>query len=1226
MLVIQAVGSGRCNTQTERLEGVRIGLRRFKMTRGRSASDPLKRAFAILEMAQGKALSLSERKTQAIDLASAMLKEANRTMTRAEKKMQRELSRMMKDPIGKAFTMSMTDQCFRSQKSSRVAHQMVYLLNTMGIPRYLGWMHRASLSLFQACGEALPWVFVPVAIRTLRQAAAKVIIPGDPHALKKHIGIRRLEGVRLNLNHLGEAILGEKEANKRLHIYLEDLKRDDIEYISIKISTIFSQIHLLGWEETLEVLAQRLRALYRTAKENTFCRLDGNKVPKFVNLDMEEYRDLELTKTLFIRVLDEPEFHAFSAGIVLQAYLPDSHAIQKEITEWAIKRVAAGGFPVKIRIVKGANLAMEQVEASARDWAQAPYMQKEEVDANYKKMVTYGCLKEHARAVHLGIASHNLFDIAYALLLRAEQGVCDAVNFEMLEGMADHVRRVVQRLTGTILLYCPVATKQDFQSAIAYLIRRLDENTGVDNFLRVTFGLKVGSPDWDDQASRFATSCEQMQSVYTRSRRVQDRNLPSEPYPLAAAFENEPDTDFSLASNRLWAQAIYARWEKREISPIPLVIEGETLVSKEPEGVRIHPASDPLYRYALANTSLLDRAVRCAKQNEAHWSGVCLDKRAAMIAQVAHQMRLKRGDLLGAMLLDGNKTLIEGDPEVSEAIDFAEYYLRCIQEWAATPTVHWKAKGTVLVAPPWNFPISIPAGGIIAALAAGNCVLFKPAPEAVLAGWELVQLFWKAGIPKEVLQFINCADEPEGSALIRDERINSVILTGASATAELFMKLRPGLELFAETGGKNALIVTALADRDLAIKDSVSSAFGHNGQKCSACSLLILEKEVYEDPHFLAQLKDAVESVKVGSCWDPSSKITPLIHPPSGDLERALTTLERKESWLVKPRQDPAHPALWSPGVKMGVQRGSFSHQTEFFGPLLSVMRAENLEDAVAIANDTRYGLTTGLHSLDEREQHYWMEHIEAGNCYFNRGTTGAIVRRQPFGGTKASSYGKGAKAGGPNYVMQFAQPEEKGLPVEKAAVNDAVNALNSIIQHYEFTIEEQGMWYASISNYAFWAQKFSEDQDLSELIGQDNILRYRPHTSLCLRIQSTDKPLDWLRSLAAALSVEAPISISRDPQVRSFPTQVEMIEEEEATFVERIEKGAYRRVRLLSPLSEELLKAASLSSTFLDTAPVLAHGRIEMLHYLREIAFSMDYHRYGNLGLREGQRRKALR
>lgn len=1199
-------------------------------------SSYLNEAMQIVSSCHGKQLTIDEREKLAVQLAAGMLKEANRTMTWSEKQMQAELSRMMRDPKGKAFTTSMTDQCFRSKKPSRVADQLVYLLNQFGIPRYLSFSKRSSLAAFHMAGRALANIFVPMATFTLRQATSRVILPGEKEALKKHMAGRRLEGVRLNLNHLGEAILGESEAKHRLSVYLNDLKQPDIEYISIKISTIYSQIHLLGWEKSLEALAERLRELYRVAMKHTFTRADGTKVTKFVNLDMEEYRDLHLTKELFKKILGESEFHHFSAGIVLQAYLPDSHDIQKELTEWAMERVKRGGAPIKIRIVKGANLAMEQFEASLRDWEQAPYTKKSDVDANYKKMVTYGCEREHAKAVYLGVASHNLFDIAYAMVLRAEKGVEKEVNFEMLEGMADHIRRVVQRLTKDILLYCPVATKEDFQSAIAYLIRRLDENTGPDNFLRVTFGLKVGAPEWEEQVLLFANACREMNTVYTKPRRTQDRNAPPVHLPLYSRFENEADTDFSLLQNREWAEKIVKKWKHIKLDKIPLVIAGKEITHSHHEGTGSDPATptEVLYRYALADWKQVDEALKVAKENEMKWGKTSVEERCKLLSAAAQKMREKRGDLIGVMMADGGKTILEGDPEVSEAIDFAEYYLRSMKKMDACKDIEWSPKGTILVTPPWNFPVSIPAGGILAALITGNCVLFKPAPEAVLTGWELVKALWEAGIPKEVLQFINCEDDPVGSKLIADERVNCIILTGATSTARLFMRLRPGLDLAAETGGKNAMIVTALADRDLAIKDMVHSAFGHSGQKCSACSLAILEAEVYDDLHFRDMLKDAVESLKVGSCWDLSNKVTPLIREPGDALKKGQHHLDPGEEWLVKPKQDHKNPNLWSPGVKLGVKPGSFMHQTELFGPVLSVMRAKNLEHAIELANGTPYGLTSGLQSLDDREKKIWMEKIEAGNCYINRGTTGAIVRRQPFGGTKASHFGPGAKAGGPNYVMQFARPREVSLPQEKLPISNEVNNLTSVLQKFSLSPEELGIWYASTGSYAFWAKRFSEDHDPSKIIGQDNILRYRPHKKLGLRIQEEDTPLDILRVIAAALSCGTHMEISwmkghthiqvRD-HLRGLARFFHFIEESDSEYLKRVKEGAFKRVRLITPPSDALQIAASESGCYLDGTPVLSNGRFELIHYLREIAFSIDYHRYGNLGLREAEERKPL-
>jgi RHH-type proline utilization regulon transcriptional repressor/proline dehydrogenase/delta 1-pyrroline-5-carboxylate dehydrogenase len=1198
-------------------------------------SKHLQKALEYIESVKGQSLSFESREKKAVDLASEMLQEATKTQTHSEKRRQHQLARMMNDEKGKAFTTSMTDECFRSRASYRIADQLVYLMNSIGIPKYLSLPQQWQLKAFKLLAPFLAPVLIPLVTFTLRKETSSVILPGEAKSLAKHMKKRRAQGVRINLNHLGEAILGENEAKRRLSVYLEDLKNPDIEYISIKISTIFSQIHLIGWEETLEVLSDRLRALYRAAKTNRFLKADGSQVQKFVNLDMEEYRDLFLTKELFKRVLSEPEFLDFSAGIVLQAYLPDCFLIQKELTEWAKERASRGGAPIKIRIVKGANLSMEQFEASIKGWPQAPYKSKEEVDANYKKMVTFGCQKENAEAVHLGIGSHNLFDIAYAMILRAEYGVEKSISFEMLEGMADHIRRVVQFLTQDILLYCPVATKEDFQSAIAYLIRRLDENTGPDNFLRHTFGLKPDSETWKDQVSKFSKACNTMDSLFIGPRKTQNRFDKEPIHPIQTPFVNEPDTDFSLPINRKWAKEIAHNWKDKRFNLIPCVIGGkEITTSIEGEGVSPSKPKEVLYKYSLAGWSEVNTAIEIAKKEESSWSQTSFEERAQLLAKAAQKMRERRGDLIGVMMADGGKTILEGDPEVSEAIDFAEYYLRSALSLKEHPEIEWNPKGTILITPPWNFPVSIPAGGILAALAAGNCVLFKPAPEAVLSGWVLVNCLWDAGIPKNVLQFFSCEDNPTGSKLIADPRIDTVILTGATSTARLFMNIRPDLSLLAETGGKNALIVTALSDRDLAIKDLIHSAFGHGGQKCSAASLGILEAEVYDDPHFLTQLKDATESLKVGDCWTLNAKITPLIKEPEGALLKAFTTLEEGESWLVKPKQDAENPNLWSPGIKLGVKPGSFLHQTECFGPVLALMRAENLDDAIKIAMDTPYGLTSGISSIDKRELKKWLSEVEAGNLYINRSITGAIVARQPFGGCKASGFGLGLKAGGPNYVFQLTKPKQQNLPKEKISLPMDLCHLIDLLQEISFSAEELGTFYGSVANYAFWIRHFPMHYVLDSsknihdpLIGQDNVLFYKPKTRMTFRIQKEDSQLDILRIFAAALLSKCPLEVSYTKELtpiqisekwhKAFPI-FSFIEESPSTFAQRIAEGKIERIRLTSSPDEVLKKAAAQSGCFLDSAEVLASGRFELLHYLQEVALSYDYHRYGNLGLRE--------
>jgi RHH-type proline utilization regulon transcriptional repressor/proline dehydrogenase/delta 1-pyrroline-5-carboxylate dehydrogenase len=370
---------------------------------------------------------------------------------------------------------------------------------------------------------------------------------------------------------------------------------------------------------------------------------------------------------------------------------------------------------------------------------------------------------------------------------------------------------------------------------------------------------------------------------------------------------------------------------------------------------------------------------------------------------------------------------------VSEAVDLARYYagpgIAPLADLVAAGA-HVVGRGVAVVVSPWNFPYAIPAGGVLAALAAGDAVVLKPAPEARRCGWFLARRLWAAGVPPDLVQYLACEDGPVGRHLVTHPDVATVVLTGAYETAAMFLAWDPAMHLLAETSGKNALVVTGGADVDLAVKDLVRSAFGHAGQKCSAASLAILTADVYDDGTFLRRLAEAVRSIRVGEATDPDTTMGPLIAPARGALARALTTLDAGESWLVEPRRLDDEGRRWSPGVRLGVRPGSWFHRTECFGPVLGVMRARDLDEALAWQNGTGFGLTGGLHALDPEEIRRWLAGVEVGNAYVNRHTTGAVVQRQPFGGWKRSSVGGSAKAGGPGYVLQLARVTPPAGPV----------------------------------------------------------------------------------------------------------------------------------------------------------------------------------------------------
>ena len=473
------------------------------------------------------------------------------------------------------------------------------------------------------------------------------------------------------------------------------------------------------------------------------------------------------------------------------------------------------------------------------------------------------------------------------------------------------------------------------------------------------------------------------------------------------------------------------------------------------------------------------------------------------------------------MATETGKTIDQGDPEVSEAVDFAHYYAESARKLDDVDGATFVPAKLTVVTPPWNFPVAIPAGSTLAALAAGSAVVIKPAKQARRSGAVMIEALWEAGVPRDVLTMVQLGERELGQQLISHPAVDRVILTGGYETAELFRSFRKDLPLLAETSGKNAIIVTPSADLDLAAKDVAYSAFGHAGQKCSAASLVILVGSVAKSKRFHNQLIDAVTSLKVGYPEDPASQMGPIIEPANGKLLNALTTLGEGETWAVEPRKLDDTGKLWSPGVRSGVRRGSYFHLTEFFGPVLGVMTAETLEEAIAIQNQIEYGLTAGLHSLNTEELGIWLDTIQAGNLYVNRGITGAIVQRQPFGGWKKSAVGAGTKAGGPNYLVGLGEWVSKpstaaGTP-GAAPAHAGVRRIEDAAKGFLTADELAPLQRALASDARAWAEEFGTAKDVSGLSAERNVFRYRA-LPVTVRLSEGEPLAGLVRTVAAGV------------------------------------------------------------------------------------------------------------
>ena len=1145
-------------------------------------------AKKLLDKLHNTSLGLAEHIDYSITLSKLILQASLFSRTAKEKKQNERLAKVLHS---KALISNILDSCFRSKSPKRIIDQLLYLLETHKIPKNLVPFQNQLLFLAKKMGKIAPRLCVQAIQAFLKSQMHEVILPGEKRELDIRLQELHSKGIKVNLNRLGEAILGEKEAENRINDVLQDLGHPHVSTVSVKISSIYSHVNPLSWDETLTHLKTRFRTILRQAL----------RYQKTVYLDMEEYKDLQLTSALFTSVLSEEEFLNASAGIALQSYIPESYTILEELIQWAAKRQ---GSRIKIRIVKGANLGMERVEASIKGLALAPYTTKQQVDENFKKMLQLACSKIHAPCIQIAVASHNLFDIAYAMIIRQSQDLKELISFEMLSGMAPHISRVVQTLSDELLLYCPAAKSAEFHTAMAYLMRRLDENSAPDNFLTHLFSLKISGPAWQTQSEHFINSCLELDTLSNTSRRTQNR-LKND---LCSTY-NVPDTDWSQKDNRSWARSILQEWQE-QFHKIPLVINGEEIVDNQiGKGFDPSVPNKQIHSYCLASSTLAEIALQAATTISKTWAKTSLQSRITLLHAVGATLQKYRSKLIGAMIQESAKTMAEADTEVSEAVDFAFYLAKQLQTDQFTDAVYQAAK-VVLVTPPWNFPVSIPTSALLSSLITGHSVIFKPAPQAVLSGWILANALWDAGISKQALQFISCLDEPVGSFLVKDPRIDKVILTGSTETARLFLQMRPDLTLFGETGGKNAIIVTSMADRDLAVRDIVQSSFSYAGQKCSACSLLILEEEVYNDKTFRKQLEDATKSLIVGSSWQLDTQVPPLITKPSMHLLKALTTLENNEYWCVEPKQDPLNPQLWSPGIKYGVQEGSFMHQTEFFGPVLSVMCAKNLHHAIQLANGTAYGLTAGIHSLDPREQKVWLDTIQAGNCYINRGITGAIVGRQPFGGCKASSFGIGMKVGGPHYLLQL-------LDETRGSDGDMINGPHQFEKTFLEMLPKQDIphFLAACRSYHFWHKHyFAKELTLCRLVGQDNTLHFRPRSKVFILLHKDDSVLDSMLILSAALICGCDFICGSDHK-KFLPNTLSL--KEALTQIAATPSAHVRTLRMPEMLPSTI--------SCLDMKKPSLHGRIELIHYMREVSISKDYHRYGNLMERENEFRDPV-
>lgn len=830
------------------------------------------------------------------------------------------------------------------------------------------------------------------------------------------------EGRGHSLDVLGEATVSEREADWYRDQYLEALavlRQESVSWpampllerdhlgplprinLSVKLSALYSQLDPIDPESAYRAVADRLRPLLNAALV----------LPAAVTVDMEQAELKDLTLMIFMRLLSEEPYRWYAhGGIAVQAYHRDAEADLLALIRWAHTR----GAPVTVRLVKGAYWDADTVRYRQRGWPVPLFERKTETDANYERLIRI--LIAHASSIRPVFGTHNLRTLAAAWAAADAAGLPDnACEFQMIYGMAEPLQNSVAQRGRRLRVYTPVGA---LLPGMAYLVRRLLENTSNESFLRREY------------VERDSLECLLSPPSV---RLVPPAEAPPPPAPsLADPFRNEPHRDFSREANRtamrMALESVRCQFDRRWEQPAAVPPTGDELVSRNPS--RPSEIVGRCRGYAPADADALVRTACTAfeswRKTEPAW-------RAELLRATAAAMRRRREELAAWEVFEVGKSWREADADVAEAIDFCEFYAREMlrlgrprrlgHEPGEVNHLIYAPRGVAVVIAPWNFPIAIPAGMTAASLVTGNAVLLKPSERSPLTGHLLAGLLHEAGVPRDVLQLVPGGPDI-GQALVDHPDVQLVAFTGSKAVGLRILAAGTRVDshprtikrVIAEMGGKNAIIVDDTADLDEAVVGVVASFTGYQGQKCSACSRAIVHQAVYDV--FLTRLADAVMSLRIGPAEDPGCQVGPLIDERARDSVRQYIEIGKREGRLVVERRVEGPGWFVGPVVFADVRPEHRLAQEEIFGPVLAVMKARDFEDALRLANSTSYALTGGLYSRSPANVAAARERFEVGNLYINRGITGALVGRQPFGGYRLS--GVGTKAGGEDYLAQF--------------------------------------------------------------------------------------------------------------------------------------------------------------------------------------------------------------
>ncbi|MGH8101610.1 MAG: L-glutamate gamma-semialdehyde dehydrogenase, partial [Chthoniobacterales bacterium] len=882
--------------------------------------------------------------------------------------------------------------------------------------------------------KVVPWISGQLLRWNVAGMARQFIAGKNPEDVMKTLRKRRAQKIGFTVDLLGEAVVSEQEADEyaaRCLDLLETLGHETggwtdplgsqtaslfpVVNLSVKISALYSQMNPADPADAIAHLAPKLWPILSRARE----------LGAFVNFDMESYAHKNATIELFKTLFTEKEFRDWPhAGIVVQAYLRDAEHDLLDLINWGRTR----GTRFTVRLVKGAYWDYEKIKSGQNGWDVPVFLQKPESDANFERLTRI--LLENESIVTSAFGSHNVRSIAHAMALADELGIDRSrFEFQLLYGMAGPVKRALVEIGYRVREYCPVG---ELLPGMSYLVRRLLENTSNEGFLRAKFAEKVSEAELLRDPRELHDGKREHSAAPGRDGAFHEE-------PSRDIYQNSPLVNFVYKESQEKMQAALSEQRNLFGRKFPLTINSEKIWTDKLTP-SVNPSfPDQIVGYAAeAGIPEAERAIAAARKAFEKWRRTSVEERCQLLERAAEILNRRRFELSALEVFEVGKPWAEADGDIREAIDFCTFYaqqMRLIGRPRLTQNVpgeesyqHYWPRGVALVIAPWNFPMAILTGMTAAALVTGNAVIIKPSEQSLCIGAMLMEIFEEAGVPPGVLNFVNGKGSVIGAHMVDHKDVDLIAFTGSREVGlriyESAGKTREGQRelkhVICEMGGKNAMIVDADADLDEAIVDSIYSAFGFQGQKCSALSRLIVLEENYD--RVMERLVGAAASLRVGNPEEPGITVGPVIDEAA--YKRILEYIEigKSEATLAYQAKDlPPQGYFIPPTIFANVNPNTRISCEEIFGPVLSVIKVRNLDQAIEVANNSDYALTGGFFSRSPANIERVKAQLEAGNVYINRSCTGAVVGRHPFGGFKMS--GGGTKAGGVDYLLHFLVP-----------------------------------------------------------------------------------------------------------------------------------------------------------------------------------------------------------